>query len=987
VGTPYNLTLTEDMYFLNGDLTANLGLGVFSIQGSGTVIDPIHNTATTAKSFEFEAGNGLVWESPSSSHQFIGKMDSEVHHFWCEINALPTGTDEGAIVFIGNTDSGIYNGSFTDDETVRYLTVLSDGRLRFTHLFWDGAGSIDTVHTLTSTLTVNIDEPMIISYGFDLDSIDSRFLLAVNGINFIDDNLDVSASSTALKRYGRLLAFGSDIAFVSFGGAYNGSRNGVAIPIKIGQMFFSGNSDGQRRALHYPPTDVSGLYDSDSGGTEDFTAHFTHGLYCTGNISNRYDPRIQSLLPIEDFGNAKYTYHNWESVNGVPGDDVLVIGGGGKLLFYSLASNLLTFAPLGSYNLTGTAAAYVNSRVSMASGGGRLFVSGDLIEPEIVNLDISSAVTSSFMLKLQIRDLEGVLELDANGDVIPDDFRPPTLTNEHLYNLRNQGWLTTTVPAYDDRKRTKIRAKFPIYLFEAYREGFPANTDPYPYYLDGSNIFDVRNAGHPGSSISPKGKFILDLFDQDRGAVSSLTLPTSSFDTTRTIQRPSTITFYAGRVWYSGVKDVLWTGRVYFSQTIRNDTNALRCYQANDPGSPVASDLLATDGGVIPIPDAGGIRFMTPLGSSLMVFGDKGVWSIKGGDGAFSAANFSVTKVHSAQLVAPETVVTAGERVLFWSNEGIFSVQLDSTGFSFQIDNISDATIKSLYNSISKSSKENCIGEYLRTDQEVYWLYSGDEQFDVRSSLTKALILNTVSGSFRTETYTELEEYSPIIMGILEKVTQNTETSTAPICDGEDTIVDGTDSVIATIVTPLSTETSKKFITAIEDTEDYKLAFSGLTNSDFLDWVSIDDIGANYSSYFETGFDNFGTLTRKKTAPQLWTFLTRTEDGFEEVEDLGSGAQTLQLTSPSSCFVTYKWDWTDTNSAYRWSSPRQVYRLKQFVPTDDTDPFDYSYTVVETRNKIRGHGKTLSLRFESEQSKDMRVEGWALEISAGSKKA
>lgn len=91
----------------------------------------------------------------------------------------------------------------------------------------------------------------------------------------------------------------------------------------------------------------------------------------------------------------------------------------------------------------------------------------------------------------------------------------------------------------------------------------------------------------------------------------------------------------------------------------------------------------------------------------------------------------------------------------------------------------------------------------------------------------------------------------------------------------------------------------------------------------------------------------------------------------------------LQFDYPSSCFLTSKWDWTGTGSANRWSEPQQVYRLRQpFFPEDENTPFDYDYTVVETKNKIRGKGKSLSLRFESEPGKDFQLLGWSIRYTA-----
>ncbi len=69
-----------------------------------------------------------------------------------------------------------------------------------------------------------------------------------------------------------------------------------------------------------------------------------------------------------------------------------------------------------------------------AAGNGYLFVFNPVCEPFYVSYDGSSTMTAA-QITVQIRDFIGIPEIG-----VPFNFRPPTLTSEHQYNLKNQGW-------------------------------------------------------------------------------------------------------------------------------------------------------------------------------------------------------------------------------------------------------------------------------------------------------------------------------------------------------------------------------------------------------------------------------------------------------------------------------------------------------------------------------------------------------------------
>jgi hypothetical protein len=60
-----------------------------------------------------------------------------------------------------------------------------------------------------------------------------------------------------------------------------------------------------------------------------------------------------------------------------------------------------------------------------------------------------------------------------------------------------------------------------------------------------------------------------------------------------------------------------------------------------------------------------------------------------------------------------------------------------------------------------------------------------------------------------------------------------------------------------------------------------------------------------------------------------------------------------------------------------------LYRLNRFyTPTGAGDLHDTGDSVIVTKNKMRGSGKTISLKISSSAGKDLRLIGWATAASA-----
>lgn len=92
-----------------------------------------------------------------------------------------------------------------------------------------------------------------------------------------------------------------------------------------------------------------------------------------------------------------------------------------------------------------------------------------------------------------------------------------------------------------------------------------------------------------------------------------------------------------------------------------------------------------------------------------------------------------------------------------------------------------------------------------------------------------------------------------------------------------------------------------------------------------------------------------------------------------------------KLSNLYSCKMKSFWDWATGTNTGKVTEGREIYRLNSLrmnnVGDDETL---YEFEVIECKNKVRGHGKAMVLRFESEPGKDFEILGWALDVTGTS---
>ena len=603
--------------------------------------------------------------------------------------------------------------------------------------------------------------------------------------------------------------------------------------------------------------------------------------------------------------------------------------------------------------------------VSFASGKGFLFVTGKQIKPFYIKYSASGDTVTAIEISILVRDFDGV------DDSLGISEEPTPLSVEHSYNLKNQGWLSPGGTAPD-----------PVTTYFASQSKYPGNNKQWWTTKNTSGDLDVSllTKYFTGNTLAPRGHYLLDPFNKDRDTAAGL----SGVATETVSNRPQSVEFFAGRVFYGGPVASDLSSHIYYSQIIEDEARIAKCYQEADPTSEDISDLIDTDGGEVVIPEVGNILKLKVTGASLLVFADNGVWEITGSSGSgFTPTNYSVSKIAAIGIIGPRTVVDVEGVPIWWSDKGIYTIGRNDVTDRIEAKSLSQMTIQTTYEDISSVSKLYSQGSYDPSQHKVIWIYnSAGADTNYRFKSTKIIELNTQSGAFSLQTVTDLASNTPYIAGIFQLPSLSTVTQTATVIEastGKTAIDASSNIVVADINTTQGGTAQTKYLCIVPGSGVSEWTYSHFNNSAFFDWVTKDSTGITYSSYFDTGYLVEGNVTNTKQAPYIYTYSKRTETGY--ISD-GGGGYTLQ--NPSSCLMQARWQWADNSNSSRFGRTQQIY--KRATTYDDTAnsnlDFDDGFPVVVSRLKVRGGGQSLHLRFEAESGKDFNLYGWAVIYSA-----
>jgi hypothetical protein len=678
-----------------------------------------------------------------------------------------------------------------------------------------------------------------------------------------------------------------------------------------------------------------------------------------------------------------------------------------------------------------------NEPLSFTSLGGVLIIaSSEMDHPLYIEYTqetpgFGDRVLRADTISIQVRDLWGP------EDGIPVDERPPFLEDDHKYNLQNQGWIAASgnsgvARVYQRQARSiSLQELYPknyrngqLYLRSAERGfkgvlrrikeiqqiekrhglpigdgtrivfsslfalGYPSNSDirytGNSTNSDGDPTFrqSLLNLAGPSTTPAPRGRYIIDAFKRGQSRIDQTNITDLPID--EELSNISVVATYANRLFYTGVESKItdpddrspdYTGCLFFSKSVENFSDFEKCYQSADPTEEDPLGLLATDGGFLKIAEASQIVKLVVSRASLVVIAKNGIWEITGPDGVFQADDYSISQVTNIGCESPESVIVAEDVVYYWSEGGIYALVSDDISGKLNAQNISERTIQTFFNAIPTTSKNAAKGRFDAVNRKITWMYNDSDDYNginFKHSYNKELVLDTVLQAFYPREIGESSEGTTIAAYIEPENFVTVNEVHSVVVDGEQVVVNGEDVVI-TIPTKGRKAGVTKYLmmTPSADSGNYEFSFGLYGGLDFKDWGEIDS-----PAYLTTGAELGGDTQRDKQVPYLTMHFNRSESGFVEVDG------GLEAVNPSSCAITSRWDFSDSSSSGKWGRPFEGYRLpRNFIPQDVDDEFDYGYEVITSKTKVRGRGKSVSLRFETAPAKDCQIIGWGMPIN------
>lgn len=642
---------------------------------------------------------------------------------------------------------------------------------------------------------------------------------------------------------------------------------------------------------------------------------------------------------------AQNTYH-WKNASGDGNTNLVVHQMGGTLYFYN-TSTLLSLSAgvsantvaLSSFQATSaTTANLEQNECQFSTGLGYLFVVHPYCDPFYVKYNSDGTFTSS-IITFYIRDLIGAPE------AVLVDNRPGSLTENHEYNLYNQGWDSAKISTF----------------FTAASSKYPSNADVWWIFKDSTDVFDPATtlaSNSRGSTPAAKGFFRLNPWITARVATALAqagvtTTLTGTYDETSGTLRPSVTEFHAGRVFYAGVNATGYNSRIYFSKIVQQPSDFGLCMSENDPTSETVFDFLPSDGGIISVPQAGTIFRLVSLGTTLLVFGANGVWGITGSQGiGFTATDYSVANISYTRSISGHSFVQIDNAVSWWNTNGINIITQGKDGLAVQ--SMSDGKIKDFYADIGGESKRFARGAYNPKTHTVQWMYRTATFSSITDTYSFDTILNfnTLVGAWYTWS---VPTSTAALNGIVVIEGSGSVTGSEPVIDNLAAQV--VDNLGADVITygfaRTSVNTTTKFLCSYPESSSYEFTFAECFSVLYYDWVKLDDVGLNYTSYVTTGYRVKTQGQRRFQSNYIFVF-----------SDLDEGAVNYTFQS--------LWDYSNTGNSGKWSQ-------KQIIVHDET-----SFDVKRKKLKVRGMGEAVQFKFSSVAGEPFHLIGWAVLDTANS---
>lgn len=686
----------------------------------------------------------------------------------------------------------------------------------------------------------------------------------------------------------------------------------------------------------------------------------------------------------------------WEGVNGDPATKFLVVQVGNVIRFFDVNAGLS-----GETLYAGTIELPLTTTVKMGFGvvEGYLSIVTGTTTIWLVSHDAQAGTFQLENFRIRVRDFFGIEETIESRYEIDKAFRGP-INWQHYYNLYNQGWATPRKDwQYGDPPPVDAvylgSKKLPNSLS-------PSNVDTVWSGLAQKPVDDKALESFEGfhyrqfeaitgaDTKAAKGYFIIDAFNRGSSRADAWLQHRNKYPQTgglaigfnppqdATSGGPTSIASHAGRLFYSGCSGGVVAGDkrspnynnyVFFTQLITSKADFSKCYQEGDPTSRENSDIVDTDGGHFAVSNAINIHSMFSMGGKLFLIAENGVWAVSGGgDYGFAATNYMVTKVSTFGGVPGKSFVSMGDAGFFWGYDGIYSISRDQYG-EYKVDNLSKKIIHKFFTEISSDAKLTCQGFVDKQRNQIRWVYTEGPLFSTGQS--KELILDLNFQAFYPFTIGRHQTNNAYVISGIQVGDFSTKRIPGPVVHEGLGVYHNGFQVETVQLQTTALDSSVKYVTVWNNNGVLKLVFAEYNGPQFQDWT-FTGAGTDAAAYMETNAFTGGDFSIKKQVPYLTM-------AFAETEKTIAGDV---VTQESSCIGKVMWSFSHLARSGKWSRKSQLYRKSRFY-YGATD-IDNGFTINVTKTKIRGIGRSLALRVETEPLKDCHIYGWNLSLTSNS---
>jgi len=419
---------------------------------------------------------------------------------------------------------------------------------------------------------------------------------------------------------------------------------------------------------------------------------------------------------------------------------------------------------------------------------------------------------------------------------------------------------------------------------------------------------------YSGTTLTSNGHYILNFFDKNRGSVSGI----SGVGRETENSRFKTVESFAGRIFYAGLDSQKNSGVILFSRLLEQVTSGVSYDNSGLGDCFQSNDPTAEDISDLLDTDGGVIRIPDAIG---------------------------IQKLHSYQ-----------NSLFVMAENGIWRIKGIDDSFratEYSVTKISEVGIRNTSSFVSADGIP-----FWWSDFGIYTLSPDSAGFNFTDN---NLTISSIQGFYEDISSAAKEK----VTGVFDRINKRILVLDVVTGNGNDVVTGAGDDVVSTQTLSITTG-DPRIVALVRDGATGRLTFATFTSEEFLDWGD-----TNYRSFAEAGYDFMGDSMSDKTSPYIQVFMRTTETGW--TGDETNGYNPLR---PSSMLVSAYWDFKKTSS----SGAQQAYRFKTMpvVNPSDLSSFNYPNSVIDTRLKVRGKGKSMRLRFESEEGKDFILIGYGI---------